>query len=142
MTAGKRIRSGGRLRSAHIGQLASSVNSTSACFGAVRRSPRNDEYLVVRSSSWFGVDMVRHRRARASHHHRSEAPGSFWLYGTHPARAALRNPRRSILRGVITEAAWRELGRDWREGLEPQIVPAEKVGQMLPPGAVHQGVAI
>src|SRR5207248_9032186 len=60
----------------------------------------------------------------------------------HPARAALRNPRRSILRGVITEAAWRELGRDWREGLEPQIVPAEKVGQMLPPGAVHQGVAI
>jgi len=97
---------------------------------------------VVHNLSWFGVAMARHRRARAWDDRRSAAPGTYWLYGTHPARAALRNPRRSILRGSITETAWRELERDWREGLDPQIIPAEKVGQMVPPGAVHQGVAL
>src|ERR1700752_1837980 len=111
MTAGKRIRSGGRLRSAHIGQLAFTVNSTSACTEA-------SESLVIPDSSWFGVSMARHRQRSAREHRASATGGSFWLYGLHAARAALCNPRRSILRAVVTEGTRRELERCWRGDLE------------------------
>ena len=88
-------------------------------------------------------DVRDHRHRRRTKDKREHAgAGSFWLYGLHPARAALRNLRRSVLRAVVTDAAWRELERDWRPDLEIQTAPAEKLGQMLPPGAAHQGVAV
>lgn len=86
--------------------------------------------------------MVRQRHRRPAEHRASIAGGSFWLYGLHAARAALRNPRRSILRARLSESAWRELEREWRPGLQAETLSAEKIAQLLPPGAVHQGVVL
>ncbi len=86
--------------------------------------------------------MIRQRNRRTAEHRASTAGGAFWLYGIHAARSALRNPRQSILRAVLTDGGWRELERCWQPDLPAQTVPAEKIAQMLPSGAVHQGVAL
>lgn len=127
------------MRRAHIRQLAFAVNSTTECLP--EPSP-TDKSLVINCRSWFGLSMARHHRARAGGERGSAAAGSFWLYGVHPARAALRNAGRTILRAVVTDGAWRELERDWRGDLETRPAATAKIAQMLPPGAVHQGVAL
>jgi 23S rRNA (guanosine2251-2'-O)-methyltransferase len=42
----------------------------------------------------------------------------------------------------VTDRAWRELEQDWRGDLETQQTATDKIAQMLPPGALHQGVAL
>lgn len=72
---------------------------------------------------------------------------NLWLYGEHAVRAALGNPRREIRRLVLTRSAARDLesgpglGRG-TSGLEVRVVETrEAVSAVLPPGAVHQGLA-
>jgi 23S rRNA (guanosine2251-2'-O)-methyltransferase len=62
-----------------------------------------------------------------------------WLYGHHAVAAALANPARMRLRLVATRNAARELGAVAAEAepLEPRAIDA-----LLPPGAVHQGIAL
>lgn len=60
-----------------------------------------------------------------------------WLWGTHAVQAALGNPRRHIKRFVATENAARRLGLKQAEELS-----ARDIDRLLPPGAVHQGVAL
>lgn len=75
------------------------------------------------------------------------APGM--LYGVHPVTAAWLNPERRCRRLLVT-AAGREamagaLAESRTRGLErPQPTPVERadLDRMLPPGAVHQGVAL
>jgi 23S rRNA (guanosine2251-2'-O)-methyltransferase len=69
-------------------------------------------------------------------------PGTYWLYGSHAAKAALRNPRRTILRALLTEQTWLELQDAIRADLRIEICHIEKLAQTLPPGSVHQGVAL
>jgi 23S rRNA (guanosine2251-2'-O)-methyltransferase len=73
----------------------------------------------------------------------------YWLFGVHPIEAALRNPRRSPHRLLHTaeaaahHAALLQLARSRPEGaprLEP--VDREPLARLLPPGAVHQGLAL
>ncbi|MGE3143262.1 MAG: TrmH family RNA methyltransferase [Hyphomonadaceae bacterium] len=66
-----------------------------------------------------------------------EGPG--WLWGLHAAQAALANPARRIERIVATRNAAHRLGRDI-PGL--QILDPDAIDGMLPPGAVHQGLAV
>lgn len=72
-------------------------------------------------------------------------PSILWLYGRHAVAAALANPDRRIRRGLATKNA-----ADW---LKEIGVPPEKLAMMedarpdaidhlLPPGAVHQGIAV
>lgn len=63
-----------------------------------------------------------------------------WLFGLHTVRAALANPARRWSRLVIADGsqAAKELGR--HKGAE--LVPRAALQQVLPPGAVHQGVAL
>src|SRR5258708_12851562 len=69
--------------------------------------------------------------------------GSFWLYGLHSARAALSNPRRKIRRVLVTDRAQIELGQALvRCGFPPTPAAPDNISRMLPPGAVHQGVAL
>lgn len=56
----------------------------------------------------------------------------------HAALAALANPARRIERLVATRNAASRLP----EGLEPQILEPDAIDGMLPPGAVHQGLAV
>jgi len=74
----------------------------------------------------------------------NSAKGGFWLYGLHAARAALANPRRIIRRAVMTERAQTELGGSLARLREDGLTVAspDAVSRLLPPGAVHQGVAL
>jgi 23S rRNA (guanosine2251-2'-O)-methyltransferase len=67
--------------------------------------------------------------------------GSAWLYGLHAVRAALENPARRAHRLLLT----REAQRGWvviAGGPAPEIVERQALDRVLPPGAVHQGVAL
>ena len=56
----------------------------------------------------------------------------------HAALAVLANPRRQIERVVATRNAASRLP----ETIEPQILDPDAIDGMLPPGAVHQGLAV
>jgi 23S rRNA (guanosine2251-2'-O)-methyltransferase len=73
----------------------------------------------------------------------------YWLFGVHPIEAALRNPRRRAHRLLHTaeaaahHATLLQLAKARLEGaprLEP--VDREALTRLLPPGAVHQGLAL
>lgn len=74
------------------------------------------------------------------------AGGGLWLYGVHAVRAALGNPERRIrrllvapdLRELLRESAAHPAGRPLPD---PESADREAIGRLLPPGAVHQGVA-
>src|ERR1700731_493645 len=68
--------------------------------------------------------------------------GLLWLYGFHAVKAALANPRRKKHRCVLTPQAAETLGEKALSRTEVEIVPADRVSRLLPPGAVHQGIAL
>ncbi|MGH6871899.1 MAG: 23S rRNA (guanosine(2251)-2'-O)-methyltransferase RlmB [Rhizomicrobium sp.] len=89
----------------------------------------------------------RHKRHTHREHHsepRPQAPrqSGLWLYGLHAARAALANPRRRVLRAVMTERAAEEIGAPLLGRVRHEMAQTEQVSRLLPPGAVHQGVAL
>jgi 23S rRNA (guanosine2251-2'-O)-methyltransferase len=65
-----------------------------------------------------------------------------WIYGTHAVLAALANPKRKVLELRAT--------RNTLEGLEDTqidkskiaLTDGESLSALLPPGAVHQGIAV
>ncbi len=69
------------------------------------------------------------------------APG-LWLYGHHAVAAALANPRRDIKRLVLTERAAEALDKSALARVRAELSDADIVSRLLPPGAVHQGVAL
>jgi 23S rRNA (guanosine2251-2'-O)-methyltransferase len=81
-------------------------------------------------------------KKKRSFRHAASQSGGLWLYGTHAVRAALANPRRKINRIVLTERAATEIGNPLLARAPLETVGADAVGRHLPPGSVHQGVAI
>ena len=77
------------------------------------------------------------RRLTARH-----SAGAIWLYGLHPVRAALANPRRKLHRAALTEHAAAELGRPLLSKVRHEITTAEAIARLMPAGAVHQGAAL
>ena len=75
-----------------------------------------------------------------------------WLYGTHAVRAALANPRRRCRRLLVTAEAGKRLVPAPQDADNPQkpgistpaieTVARERLDQLLPAGAVHQGLAL
>ncbi|MBX3506290.1 MAG: 23S rRNA (guanosine(2251)-2'-O)-methyltransferase RlmB [Parvibaculum sp.] len=66
-----------------------------------------------------------------------------YLYGFHAVLAALANPERSPERLIMTRNAEADLARqDFRPEIQPEIVDGETLSALLPPGAVHQGIAL
>jgi 23S rRNA (guanosine2251-2'-O)-methyltransferase len=65
-----------------------------------------------------------------------------WLYGLHAVRAALANPKRRVQRAVLTTRAAEEIGSALLGRVRQETANTEQVSKMLPPGAVHQGVAL
>ena len=68
----------------------------------------------------------------------AEAGGPSWIWGVHASLAALANPARRVERVVATRNAASRLP----EGVEPHILEPDAIDGMLPPGAVHQGIAV
>lgn len=63
----------------------------------------------------------------------------YWLYGRHAVGAALANPARSLRRLLLAEPqGWLPEGLP----LDAEVVGRAGIEQALPPGAVHQGVAL
>jgi 23S rRNA (guanosine2251-2'-O)-methyltransferase len=67
------------------------------------------------------------------------AGGQPWLYGLHAVKAALANPKRRHIRLLATDSVLAQLAG---APLEPEPVERELIDGVLPPGAVHQGVAL
>lgn len=66
-----------------------------------------------------------------------------WLYGSHAVLAALENEERLIRRILLTREAREALGdRLPRLSQQPETVDKQKLDNLLPPGAVHQGIAM
>ncbi len=68
----------------------------------------------------------------------AESGGPSWIWGVHASLAALANPVRRIERVVATRNAAQRLPKV----IEPQILEPQAIDGMLPPGAVHQGLAV
>jgi len=70
-----------------------------------------------------------------------------YLYGFHAVLAALRNPARAAERLCLTRNAEAELSRQGISpatafDLKPEIMENDDLAALLPPGAVHQGIAL
>lgn len=67
-----------------------------------------------------------------------ETGGPSWVWGVHASLAALANPARRIERVVASRNGAARLP----PGVEAQILDPDAIDGMLPPGAVHQGLAV
>ncbi|KAF0220230.1 MAG: hypothetical protein FD176_3367 [Rhodospirillaceae bacterium] len=71
-----------------------------------------------------------------------------WLYGVHAALAALANKDRKIRRIVLTAEALRshtaaiQRARALRPLPGEEVTDRQELDRLLPPGAVHQGIAV
>ena len=84
----------------------------------------------------------------------SSASGLLWIYGVHPVLAALANPARRCHRLLLSIEAGRRHGDALAAALaarrgaggdaaaEPEAVSSQALAQVLPEGAVHQGLAV
>ncbi|HEY2444567.1 MAG TPA: RNA methyltransferase [Rhizomicrobium sp.] len=77
-----------------------------------------------------------------SRHRGAPGTGGLWLYGLHAVKAALANPLRTSRRCVLTARAAEEIGATLLRRADVETADAERVGRLLPPGAVHQGAAL
>ncbi len=68
---------------------------------------------------------------------KDEREGPQWIYGFHAVTAALANPNRKWERLVATRNAGRGL-----EANQPEILEPRAIDKLLPPDAVHQGLAM
>ena len=81
------------------------------------------------------------RPQRPDHRGRPANPGN-WLYGLHAVQAALANPRRKLGRLLLTRRAAEIVGEERPDHVRVEIMEADAIGKLLPPGAVHQGAAL
>lgn len=78
---------------------------------------------------------------------RREPPegGTYWLYGRHAVIAALANPARRLERLLLAESPDPDMTRriaTLRLPLGPEVVGRAAIEALLPPAAVHQGLAL
>ena len=66
-------------------------------------------------------------------------PSAGWLYGHHAVNAALTNPDRQVSRLVMVAD---NANLAPTNGIEPEQVTRDVLEALLPPGAVHQGIAL
>lgn len=67
-----------------------------------------------------------------------ETGGPSWIWGVHASLAALANPARRIERVVASKNGAQRLP----QGADAHILDPDAIDGMLPPGAVHQGLAV
>jgi 23S rRNA (guanosine2251-2'-O)-methyltransferase len=96
--------------------------------GMTKRNPRKSKNRD---------DGQRHSRA-----HPDSGDGTAWLYGLHAVSAALDNARRTVHRLVATRVGEEKLASAEQSPVRAEIVDRDTLEALLPPGAVHQGVAL
>ena len=74
---------------------------------------------------------------------KSEATHTFWLFGIHAVRDALKNPKREKIRLLLTRNAEKKLENSIEQtGIKTEIVDPKKFNELLDRGSVHQGAAL
>lgn len=72
--------------------------------------------------------------------------GGLWLYGLHAVESALRNPSRTchrlLVSGAAAETATNLLAKISLPRPTPENVARDQIERIVPPGAVHQGIAL
>ncbi|WP_439578613.1 23S rRNA (guanosine(2251)-2'-O)-methyltransferase RlmB [Elioraea sp.] len=81
--------------------------------------------------------MAFHPRRRDGKARGRDPHGPYWIYGAHAVRAALGNPARTVRRVLATREAAATLPPD----AAPERAEGSAIAALLPPGAVHQGLA-
>ncbi len=100
-----------------------------------------------RPSAQQKTGKARHLRPHApARPHKGGGDESF-LYGFHAVIAALQNPARRPQRLLLTRTAEAELAAQGLSlggslPLQPEFLGGEEISALLPPGAVHQGIAL
>ena len=61
-----------------------------------------------------------------------------WIWGRHPVKAALANPKRKILRLIFADGS----DHDLNLVPKPETLPKHEITELLPSEAVHQGFAL
>ena len=85
--------------------------------------------------------MKRHGGRRDGPHRKAQVAGETVIYGWHSALAALKNPRRRVLKVVATRNAVQRLAEAGIGNL-PAPVEAREIERLVGAGAVHQGIAV
>jgi len=77
--------------------------------------------------------------------HQKSSP-ELWLYGIHACRMALCNPRRQIMSILVLPGTLAKVLKegDLRDQYRSKVkeVDRKQLGSILPPGSVHQGIAV
>ncbi len=89
-----------------------------------------------------GRESQRGERQGGKSHGKGVGVGPVWLYGSHACLAALANPQRYCRRLVLTREALAELGARLPAQPQPEVADKARIDGLLPPGAVHQGIAL
>ncbi len=71
---------------------------------------------------------------------KGQSNADIWLFGTHAVAAALANPERRISRFLATKNALDSIEID--SSLPFELCESANLSRILPPGAVHQGLAV
>jgi 23S rRNA (guanosine2251-2'-O)-methyltransferase len=85
-----------------------------------------------------------HRSAKPARNAARGGHQPVWLYGRHPVLAALANPERQIQKILATKDAAERHATEFAASpvKTPEIVSRDDLTHRLPPGAVHQGMAV
>ncbi len=74
---------------------------------------------------------------------RAEDAGAEWLWGWHAVVAAMDNPMRQRAKRLLaTRERANELGDRLDRDFAVEILTPAEIGQLVPSGAVHQGLAL
>ena len=111
--------------------------------GASQPLPQRNIKVSRRGQTRYAGTMAEHKRKTGAAKP-GAAPARLWLYGRHAVAAALKNPDRRVRRVLATKNAadWlnRSLGGDAPKK-QPEDARPDAIDKLLPPGAVHQGLA-
>jgi len=82
--------------------------------------------------------ITNHTRAHSDKSLAGKPKEQIWMYGQHAVLAALNNPQRKLYKLIVTSK--NILTTNYP--IEPEVVDKEVIEKNLPPGAVHQGIAL
>jgi 23S rRNA (guanosine2251-2'-O)-methyltransferase len=117
--------------------------------GGYSPRPQQDDWNQERDhAERHGGRLARHGQGSggdkfAPRHRETRGDLPVWLYGIHAVLSALENEERLIRRILITRETRETLAdRLPRLSAQPETVDRMKLDSLLPPGAVHQGIAM
>ncbi|PKP76873.1 MAG: 23S rRNA (guanosine(2251)-2'-O)-methyltransferase RlmB [Alphaproteobacteria bacterium HGW-Alphaproteobacteria-3] len=96
------------------------------------------------SAATQGEGSFRHKQGGRGPRSGGQPGNDAYLYGFHAVLAALANPHRLAERLLLTRNTEADLTRQGVDlgGLRPEIREMDDIAALLPPGAVHQGIAL